>query len=219
MYILYLANTTPYNEYQPKRDLKLDRLRRLKLECRHLIKLYCRRISPNDSSWWWCWSSDQVRISDLGDKSESVDHVEVDKDACLAKCVHCKRTYKVNKTTLTNHIQIKHPTKLVVPLHDSQRRPGGEMTRVLQLLGVNIQYQFGAALLKILLLNDQPFSWSRLKVMSSTRALNIGQSSCSIGLKVSNVRFRMFDPEIRIESSFCPVLVSAARLARWVARE
>ena len=27
---------------------------------------------------------------------------EVDKDACLAKCVHCKRTYKVNKATKQN---------------------------------------------------------------------------------------------------------------------
>ena len=88
------------------------------------------------------------------------DQLEVDKDAWLAKCAHCKRTYMVNKTTKTNltkHIQDKHPNKLVVPLHDSQRRPGGEVPRALQLLGVNIQYQFEAALLKFNWSTDQPF--------------------------------------------------------------
>ena len=27
------------------------------------------------------------------------DHCIVDKDACIDKCIHCKRTYRVNKTT------------------------------------------------------------------------------------------------------------------------
>ena len=88
------------------------------------------------------------------------DHFIVDKDTCLAKCIHCKRTHRVNKTTKTNltkHVQDKHPTKLVVSLHDSQRRPGGEEHRVLQLLGVNIKDKFEAGLLEFLLLTDQPF--------------------------------------------------------------
>ena len=44
----------------------------------------------------------------------------------------------------------------MVPLHDLQRRPGGEVPRVLQMLGVNIQDNFEAALLEFLLLIDQP---------------------------------------------------------------
>ena len=52
------------------------------------------------------------------------DHFDVDKDACLANCTHCKRTYKVNTTTktkLTQQIKDKHPNKLVVPVNDPQR--------------------------------------------------------------------------------------------------
>ena len=57
---------------------------------------------------------------------------------------------------MTNPIYDKYPTKLMVPLHDSQRCPGGEVPRVLQLLGLNIQDRFEASLLEYLLLADQP---------------------------------------------------------------
>ena len=89
------------------------------------------------------------------------DHFEMDKDACLAKCVYCKRSYKVNKTTKTNltqHIKDTHPNKLVVLANDLQRRPKGEVPRVFQLLGLNVQDQFEKALLDFLLLTDQPFA-------------------------------------------------------------
>ena len=89
------------------------------------------------------------------------DHFEVDKESCFARCVHCKRTYKVNKTTksnLTQHIYDKRTTKMVLPVHDPQRRPGGDVPQFLQLHGFNNQYQLEAALFKFLLLTDQAFA-------------------------------------------------------------
>ena len=73
----------------------------------------------------------------------------------LQENVQGEQDYKNNST---KQVQDKLPTKLVVPLHDLQRRPGGEVPRVLQLLGVNIQDKFEAALLEFLLLSDQLFA-------------------------------------------------------------
>ena len=57
---------------------------------------------------------------------------------------------------MTQHIKYKHPNKLVVPVNNLQRRPGGEVPRVLQLYGVNIQDHFEVALLEFFYPN-QPF--------------------------------------------------------------